>query len=213
MVVVFVVAVVAGLVVAGFCVVVPESLAVVVAGLAVLLLVVAGLAAVFPAGLFVVPVPVDGFAVVPVPLEAGFAVLPVTGLVPVDPVGLGAVTVGFAAVVDAGFVADGVPDGLGVLTAGFAAVVTGFVTAAGFCVFPASARRIGAVTAAIVESIAVSIVGAPIGVYTSVTHAEGLRVWSLPLAYTSIYWPVVFSCNIFWLICLLVASHTLGICE
>jgi hypothetical protein len=212
--------------------VVPEGLVVPVftGGLAAALVAgftvpVAGLAVVLVAGLTVVDV-------------AGFVVVVAAGCLAGDVAGLVVVPAGLTVLPFAGLAVGVVPDARCVLTAGFAVVVgTGraagvpvlvpvevddlagavpvevAVRLAGAVVLPAG-RRIGTTTGVVlIESATGRIVGAPIGVYTSVTQPDGLRVCAPPLAYTSTYCPVVFSCKAFWFICLFVASQTLAMCE
>jgi hypothetical protein len=186
---------------------------------------VAGLAVVLVAGLTVVDV-------------AGFVVVVAAGCLAGDVAGLVVVPAGLTVLPFAGLAVGVVPDARCVLTTGFAVVVgtgraagvpvlvpvegddlTGAVPVdvavrlAGAAVLPAG-RRIGTATVVVlIESATGRIVGAPIGVYTSVTQPDGLRVCAPPLVYTSTYWPVVFSCKAFWFICLFVASQTLAMCE
>ena len=193
---------------------------------------VADLAVVLVAGLKVEDV--VGFVVV---VKAVLVVVVAAGLV-FEVAGLVVVPAGLTVLPFAGLVVGVVPDARCVLTAGFAVVVgTGraagvpvlvpvevddlagavpvevAVRLAGAGVLPAG-RRIGiTIGVVLIESTTGRIVGAPIGVYTSVTQPDGLRVCAPPLAYTSTYCPVVFSCKPFWFICLFVASQTLAMCE
>ena len=147
---------------------------------------------------------------------AGLTVLPFAGLVVgVIPEARCVLTAGLDVVVDAGRAA-GVPVLVPVeaddLT-GAAPVEVAVRLTSEVVVLPAG-RRIGTTTGVVlIESATGRIVGAPIGVYTSVTQPDGLRVCAPPLAYTSTYCPVVFSCKAFWFICLFVASQTLAMCE